>query len=329
MRRNPSRFVRLLHLVLAIACTCWLAGAPARASAAPRPALIDLTDDFDAFWERTQGLEAGARVQAFYAEMNRLLPGFFSASRVGVEQPRYDRHIADALAAYPDQREGIREVSRRFAALFEPARISFERSFGPLRMARPILLIHSLGEMDGGTRSLPGGTMLIFGADVIARLHLAHDIRPFFHHELFHVYHFTHFTTCDEIWCSLWAEGLATYVAQRLNPRATDAELLLEVPSPIRAAVEANKTEAVCTVLARLDSTEPTDSDALFSFRRMNERLPPRFGYYVGYLVAAELGRQRSLRVLARMQSGELRPLIERALRTLASCTPTRTPSRS
>lgn len=302
------------------------AQAQAQTSRATGPVLIDLTDDFDALWQRTQAVESPARVRAFFTEMDRLLPGFFTASRVGVEQARYDRHIANGLAAYPQQREGIREVSRRFAALFAPARASFERSFGPIPTARPIYLIHSFGEMDGGTRSLPGGSTLIFGADVIARLHLAHDIQPFFHHELFHVYHFTRFTTCAQIWCSLWAEGLATYVAQRLNPRATDAELLLEVPSPIRAAVEANKAEAVCAVIARLDSTGGPDSDALFSFRRMNERLPPRFGYYVGYLAAADLGRGRSLPALARLPARQLRPLIERSLRTMASCRPPAAP---
>ena len=312
--------LRALAIAWALLLGCAQAHAQSRPSQAAGPALIDLTDDFDAFWQRTQTLESPDRVRAFFTDMDRLLPGFFRASRVGVEQPAYDRHIANGIAAYPRQRSGISEVSRRFAALFAPARASFERSFGPIPATRPIYLIHSFGEMDGGTRSLPGGSTLIFGADVIARLHLAHDIQPFFHHELFHVYHFTRFTTCEQIWCSLWAEGLATYVAQRLNPRATDAELLLEVPSPIRAAVEANKAEAVCAVLARLDSTGGPDSDALFSFRRMNERLPPRFGYYVGYLVAADLGRSRSLPALARLQARQLRPLIERSLRVMAPC---------
>jgi hypothetical protein len=305
---------------LLLAWALLLACVPAQAGAASGLAMVDLTDDFDAFWRQTQSLDTPARVQAFYAEMEQRLPGFFRASRVGVEQARYDRHIADGLAAYPRQRDGIMAVSRRFAALFEPARVSFERAFGPLRMAQPVYLIHSLGEMDGGTRSLPGGTTLIFGADVIARLHLAHDIQPFFHHELFHVHHLARFGECQQIWCSLWIEGLATYVAKRLNPRATDAELLLEVPAPIRPAVEANRTEAICAVLARLDATGGADAEALFSFARLNERLPPRFGYYVGYLVAADLGRNRSLRALAQLPQRQVRPMIERSLRTMASC---------
>lgn len=295
-----------------------LAAAPAAARTGVLT-LVDLTDEFDAFWESSQGEEGPARVAAMQTRLGPLLPGFYQP-RGGVDPERYVRHAAEALAAYPRQRDGVREVSRRFAGLFAPAQASFEARFGAFTRPQRIYLLHSLGEMDGGTRDLQGGVTLIFGADVIARLHLGHDIRPFFHHELFHLHHSTRFTGCGALWCDLWREGLATYVAKRLNPGATDAELLFEVPEPIPAVVEANRAEAVCVVAARLDSRESDDARALFSFRRMNERLPPRFGYYVGYLVAAELGRTRSLRRLAELPPARVRPLVEEALRRLASC---------
>lgn len=301
---------------IAVLLAWLLACAPAQAELR----LDDLTDEFDTFWQRSQTMAPDARIAAFYAEMGRLLPGFFSAERIGVDQARYDQHVLRGLAAYPEQREGIREVSRRFDALFAPARASFERTFGPVATSRPIYLINSLGEMDGGTRDLPDGNALIFGADMIARYHLGHDIQPFFHHELFHVYHLPRFSRCEALWCGLWTEGLATYVAKSLNPDASDAELLLEIPEPIRPAVEANRAEAVCAVVARLDSTDDEARRALFSFGRMNERLPPRFGYFVGYLAAERLGRTRDLRQLAAMTPEEVRPALDEALRGLATC---------
>jgi len=301
--------------LLAFAIALLLAADPA---AANRLELVDLTDEFDAFWESSQSQDGPVRVAAMQARLGPLLPGFFEPR--GIDAVRYTAHVAEALAQYPAQRDGVREVSRRFAGLLAPAQASFERQFGAFPRPHRIYLVHSFGEMDGGTRSLPGGITLIFGADVIARLHLGHDIAPFFHHELFHLHHFAHFTECGAVWCSLWSEGLATYVAKRLNPGATDAELLLNVPEPIPAAVAANRQEAVCAVLSRLDSAERDDMRALFSFRRMNERLPPRFGYYVGYLVAAELGRTRSLRRLANLRQDQVRPLVERSLRSLATC---------
>ena len=284
--------------------------------------LVDLTGEFDAFWERSQGLPPPERATALRTGFAALIPGFYDPARFNLPDAAiYDIRIGALLQDYPARRDGVREVSRRFADLFAPARQSFEAAFGPFTRPQTIYLVYSFGEMDGGTRALPGGVFLIFGADMIARLHLGHRIQPFFHHELFHLRHAEYFADCGErVWCDLWQEGLATHVAASLNPGATDAELLLEVPEPIRAPVEANRIEAVCAVRARLDSEERGDRQALFSFRRMNERLPPRFGYYVGYLVATELGRRHSLQELARLSPAEARPLVDASLARLAAC---------
>jgi hypothetical protein len=285
--------------------------------------LQDYTDDFAEVFDRTASIQGPARVAAFKAYFAPLLPGFYAHERHGLADPApYDARFLQALETYPAQRQAIAEMSRRFAALLTPAQRSFEREFGPMTGYPPILLVVSLGEFDGGTRELGGTGYLMFGADVMARLHANRDVQPFFHHELFHLYHARHFTTCEAVWCNLWTEGLAVHVAHQLNPQADDDQLLLTQPEPLRAAVEENRTEAVCAVLQRLDSTERGDNRALFSSGRLNERLPPRFGYYVGYLAAAEAGRTRSLQQLAQLRGAEVRPLIETALRALASCTP-------
>ena len=302
---------------LLLACLLF-AAAPAAAQDQLR--LVDLVGETDAFWERTQDLSGPERAAAFRAEIGAHIPGFYDVARVGGDAERYDRRIAQGLSGYAAQRESMREVSARFADMFAPARRSFEAQIGPLDYPRPVYLIHSFGEMDGGTRDLPGGITLVFGADMIARLHMAHDIRPFFHHELFHILHYASFMPRPVIWYALWAEGLATYAARELNPGATDAELLLETPEPIRAAVDAHRQEAICTVVARLDSTDEADGRALFSFSRFNERLPPRFGYFVGYLAAERMGRSHDLAALARMPAEEVRPALEAALREMADC---------
>jgi hypothetical protein len=311
------RALAFASLLLLSAC---VAGAPAT-----RPAgqlqLVDLTDDFADHWERTRAMEDAARVAAFKSAFAALLPGFYDHQRTGLPTPeRYDAHLLAALNRFPEERAGIADVSRRFAAMLEPAQRSFERHFGPLAGYPPIYLVHSLGEFDGGTRSLPEGVRLLFGADMIHRLYETRAVQPFFHHELFHLFHYRSFRDCAPVWCSLWTEGLATYVATQLNPAATDDELLLTSPEPLRAAVERDRAHAVCAVIARLGSTERSDRAALFSNGRLDERLPGRFGYYVGYLAAAELGRTHSLQQLAAMGPAQVRPVLEQALRRLATC---------
>jgi hypothetical protein len=280
--------------------------------------LIDYTDDFAAVWDRTQHLDEPARIAAFKAHFEPLIPGFYSHERHRMERTRYEAFFAKALKDFPAQRAATAEMSRRFASIFAPAERSFEREFGPMTGFRPIILVNGMGEFDGGMRTLGGKGYLMFGADLMARAYADRDPRPFLHHELFHLYHSRTFRDCPMVWCNLWNEGLATYVSHRLNPEATDAELLLESPEPLRPAVDRNRREAVCTVLQRLESEE--DNATMFSSRRFNARLPGRFGYYVGYLVAAEAGKTRSLVQLAQLPDEAVRPLVEASLRALESC---------
>lgn len=291
--------------------------AAAPAAADPLP-LVDLTGEFGRFYDGSEGLDPAQRAAALKRHFAPLIPGFYSSERVTFTD--YDALIGKALALYPEERSDIASVSQRFRSMLEPSRQTFEATFGPLEDVSPIYLLHSLGEMDGGTRTLNGTSHLIFGADVIAKMHGDHDVQPFFHHELFHVLHGRLFDDdCDRTWCGLWTEGLATAVAARLNAGATDAELLLSQPVSLRAAFEANQEEAVCLVLDRLDE-KAAESGLFFGSRRPSETLPPRIGYYIGYLIADRAADTHDLEALADMKGMEVRPMIEATLRSMADC---------
>ena len=300
---------------------CASAARPPTASPVTKPAeslrLVDLTAKFNQVASETAGLDDKAKVAAFEKAMAGVADGFYARSR---KPDRYDTRVLKNLAAYPAQRAAILAVGHDFQQLLVPARASFEATFGPVHSDQPIYLLHSLGEMDGGTRDLGGKTTLIFGADMIARIHAGHDMTPFFHHELFHVLHEPRFGECEPLWCDLWEEGLATYVAGSLNPGAGDGALLLDMPAPIRPPVDANRAAAVCAVAPLLDSTKEDDYAALFYSSSHLPNFPARMGYYIGYLVAAELGKTRSLRQLAEFNPAEVRPLIDQGLTRLATC---------
>jgi hypothetical protein len=292
---------------------------------APHLRLIDLTGDFATAWAQGASLPDAERAAQFKLYFATRLPGFYDHHRMGrATEQQYDAQLLRGLRRFPEQRAGIEDVSRRFSGMLGPALRSFEAAFGPMRGYPPVYLVHSMGEMDGGTRDLPEGTRLIFGADMIHQLYQGVSVQPFFHHELFHLLHGQTFSECEPIWCSLWIEGLAVYVSARLNPRASDRELLLTVPVPLRAAVERDRAAAICPILGNLQSTDRSVYGAMFmgGAGEPGTGLPPRYGYYVGYLVAQEAGRTRSLRQLAAMRHEEVRPLVERILRRLATCPP-------
>jgi hypothetical protein len=294
----------------------------ATAPAAPAFRLVDLTDDYAAFFDRTRDMEPTVRVAALKAEFAPLFPGFYDPERVKAyaTRERYDGRIARSFETFPELRPRYERTSAAFASMLGSARDDFARHFTDLAPIGDIYLVHSMGEMDGGTRTIGGHAYLVFGADVMARLYAPGDERPFFQHELFHVYHAQFFDGCDQVWCALWREGLAVYVSEWLNPGATDAQMGLTMPRPIRPEVDGDRAAAACAVRARFDSDKPEDYAPLFMGQAHLPGLPPRFGYYVGYLVAREAARSRTPQALAHLRPEEARPLVEAALAALAVC---------
>jgi hypothetical protein len=292
-------------------------------TAAPtKPGLrfVDVTAEFDKTAAETAKLtDDKAKVALFEKRMATVADGFYARSR---SPKKYDERVLGSLKAYPERREKILAVSAEFQKLFGPARASFQKAFGPVSSPQPVYLVHSLGEMDGGTRDNLNSkkSTLMFGADVIAKIHYGHDMTPFFHHELFHVYHEPRMEKCDATWCSLWEEGLATYVAAKLNPGAGEAALMLDQPAPIRPAVDANLTGAICAAKPLLSSEKEEDYSKLFYGNAHIDGFPARMGYYLGYLVAADLGKTRSLKQLAALKPAEVKPLIDASLDRMADC---------
>lgn len=286
-----------------------MVGAPSQPAEQHGVPYIDLTAAFSRFFDETAGLDETARVASFRRQMDPLLPGFY-APRDGATPAQYDAQVADALKNFASIRPQYEQVQKTFPAAFEGGIRHFRKQFPGFRPDVPVYLLHSLGEMDGGTRELHGKGYLIFGADMIARIHDAHDLTPFLDHELFHVENHKAFPECEQVWCSLWAEGLATYAAHLMNPDADDKALLLTLPKPIRADVDARWPAALCFTRTRLFSGDAADMKALFTYSTRAQEFPSRFGYYVGLRIAEELGGQYPLPALAHLPPERVKTLL-------------------
>ena len=304
-----------------------LAGILAASSATARPPsqglqFVDYTDEFAKVWQESSPLPDDQRVTAFRAAFAKILPGFYEPERVKdfIKPQRYNELILTGLKQYPEKHEGIARVSREFSGLVGPAQREFEATFGPMTGYPTVLIVNSFGEFDGGTRELADGMHLMYGADMIAQLYQTKPIKPFVQHELFHLLHGRTFNDCEAVACNLWQEGLATYVSATLNPGADDAALGLTMPAPIRPAVEANRKAAICAVRERLESDKPDDYAPLFYGNRKLDGFPARMGYYIGYIVAQDIGRTHDLKEMAAMTPDEVRPLIVQSLDSMASC---------
>ena len=278
--------------------------------------------DFERVADSTSGLPMAERVKEFRSTFDKLYPGLYA----DVDESRLDGRIERALIGFPSIRSTYDEIERKFPEALESAMKEFRKAFPDFTPPMPIYLIHSLGTRDGGTDLVAGRMVMLFGADEIAQLHWDESLQPFILHELFHIEHIRQFPDCDQLWCSLWQEGLATYTASVLTQNASDHQLILDVPHPIREDTDAHWQEALCWTAEHFDSTNPSEVSAAFTggpkpstFSRdlRLAPLPSRFGYYIGLRVATQAAKAQSLSELDRMDNQGARPLVARALTEL------------
>jgi hypothetical protein len=302
---TPSR-----ALFLAVAL---LTAAPVAAAAPARQPYISLTRQFARFADQTKAMPRAERVALFRKRFNALFPGFYEPREM-LDAAHYDDYVAKALEGFPQLRPAYERVERQFPVAYAKGIKHFQTFFPGFTQNLPAYFLHSLGEMDGGTRVVRGKTYFIFGADVIASIQDATTLGPFLDHELFHVENGKYFKDCDAVWCSLWTEGMATYAASVTNPGATDHQLFLDTPAPIRPTVDADWKKALCFTYAKRNSLDPAEYRIFFLGGAAERAFPVRFGYYIGFRMAQRLGAHHHLAELAHMKQAQARALVETEL---------------
>jgi Predicted Zn-dependent protease (DUF2268) len=288
----------------------------AAASSGGGCATTDLMPQFWVYWDKARGADAGERYCLFQEMVEKPNAAVYEGAFHGAQKPPSE-FVPKALAQVHELEPGMRELSAKLAADLPGELDAFRKAFPRFRCEVPVYFLFSAGAFDGATREISGRNALLFGLDVIAKL--KEELSPLVVHELFHVYQ-------DEViandpgtisW-ALWQEGLATYVSRRLNPGVPEQKVCcLPAIDPVGADLPRISKE----LLGLLDSKERTDY-ARFFLGGQEIDIPARSGYYVGYLVASEAGKTRSLEELAAMSPAEVRAVEEKELRRLASGSP-------
>lgn len=315
-----------------------LAGAPAALIAATAPPLraqargyrvVDLMPAYWAFHALAEGMGTSEAAKLFVDTVARRHPEVY-ATHVLLLRPgvSYEEEIARRYLVMASRLEGktalMKRLSTSIATDLTRYETRFREEFADLDYRGDIYFMNSLGGFDGGVRQVKGRTALLFGIDMIAWVYGEEaDPQPFFHHELFHMYHaqfggLGRDPNKPRVIEGLWAEGLATWVAHALNPQAPELAIFgLPRETPQRA--QAMLSELAPRLLADLDSDRLEDYTRWFiGTREADPSQPGRAGYYLGYLIARRLAATRTLPQLARTPLAELRPAIEAALREMA-----------
>jgi hypothetical protein len=204
----------------------------------------------------------------------------------------------------------------------EQANSRFLKMFPDMRWTGDIYVMASGYCFSGRAQMIEGRSALLFGVDAMAALGMR-DLIPGMQHELFHRYHRQYFeyegSSAYPLWTSLWAEGLAMYVSEQLNPSASELDLGL-VPQGMAQQVDERRAEVAADLLRKFESTAEKDA-ALYinSPERTDAVVPPRAGYRLGMLVVRELTKQHSIQTLAHWSQAEAKPQVRAALERIAA----------
>jgi hypothetical protein len=315
---------KLLATLVGVAATTF--ACPAPAAAHPDCPVVDTFARFMDLSARTAAMSPERQAQVFRDDYLARYRDLYAAEvmplPVGAE---LDGRALKSMARVRTHPE-LRTFNVELAASMRRLTHRFEDAFPDFQCDFPVYTTETFGFMDGAGRDVRGRPALVFGVDTIAQYWTPGSLPVFLSHELFHRYHFQAAGFSDDlaerdlIWRSIRAEGLATYVSAKLNPSNPMSDVLM-VPKDLEARAKPFVPQMAAELLASADTVDAKTFGKFFSGGDTGAaRLgwPSRSGYYVGYLVAEDLGRSRGLSELAHMKGPELRAAIGKSLERLS-----------
>lgn len=278
---------------------------------AAAPVIHNSTSTFVSFWETAKDLPLDQQVEEFERVVVPSFPEFYAFMFKDWEESGSTKseRLGKVFETYRPIHEKFSERSAALEKEFEAHLKTFMQAFPDCSDDFEIYITHSLGSMAGGTRTIDGKHYSIFGLDVMLT-HLS-DISttPFFHHELLHFHHHKlGFEETNNFSVNLWAEGLATYVSETLNPGCSERDVLLCVQ--VEECKE-NLPFLWKDLQKNLETTDKKTYNKYFILPASSDKqVPACAGYYLGYLIAKELGQTYSLQELVAMKPREFLPRI-------------------
>ncbi|KAB8193924.1 hypothetical protein FKV24_006190 [Lysobacter maris] len=287
-------------------------------TAAVPPGPVDLMPAFWSAYDGTRG--ANDRVQALTAAFFAPHADIYAGAGLKPTPERLARWLPD-FDSIADQ---VRGLSDDFGRHYERHTRHFQSEFPDFRREQaPIYLMPSLFGFDGHLQPWKGQLPLFIGIDGIVRYHGAGaNLSVFLDHESFHLYQAQVLPDLimddnPPVYGSLWTEGIATYVSERLNPEASLVQVLLD-DVKLAQVDEATVRELAANLIPVLDSTAPEDSKRFFSAGHTGPE-PARGGYLIGLIIARRIGSTLPPAQLPRIPTTTVRRLLEQHLTALAS----------
>lgn len=284
------------------------------------PRVHNIAPAFINFWNGIESKPIDEQLTKVKTEFFPNFPEFYNYKiekwKKGGKNP--DEELIKHLGEFSEIKNEFIKKTTALTRNLDASLASFVNSFPDLDRNFDVYVTHSFGEMDGGTRKIGEKIYFILGIEGMVKYHkgFASEV-PFFHHELFHIYHAQFLPDVPGLWPALWAEGLATYASEKLNPGVSPKDMMLDFPAGM--VTDTHKTIGFhwADLTSKLTSTADGDYESYFLFSSKNKKIVKRAGYYLGYLIAKEIGQTKSLSEMAKLDPNVLLPLIRKAIEKL------------
>jgi uncharacterized protein YjaZ len=99
-----------------------------------------------------------------------------------------------------------------------------------------------------------------------------------------------------------------------MNPGSDDHILMLDLPKPIRPAVDTQWPLALCMLRRDLDKSDQATYASYFMGGGSEQAFPKRWGYYVGYRLMQRVAKRHTLVEIDRMDHVAAHKEIDREL---------------
>jgi hypothetical protein len=280
--------------------------------------LHDFMPEFWRFWDAARDQPLDKQMQLWRDLYVRPHQAVFDDLAVPCK-PQFDSEWAKSsyFPNLPKITPAMHAISDELREQIHPATARFLKTFPDMHWAGDIYIMASGYCFNGRAQSIGGRSAILFGIDTIAAFNQQNQI-PHLHHELFHCYHRQFFdyepSSGYPLWTSLWTEGLAVYVSEQLNPRASERDLSM-MPLGMVEHVNSRQSELAADFLKRFDSTGEKDATVYFNDANSKDPfVPPRAGYELGVLVVRDLAEHYSLQTMAHWSQQEAKPRIREVL---------------
>jgi hypothetical protein len=286
-------------------------------------AMHDFTPDFWRFWEAAQNQPVDRQAQLWqqlYVSRHQAVFDDLATACKDQWDAAWARthYLKDLPRVVPAIRTMVADLPRQL----EEANMRFLKTFPDMRWSGDVYVMASGYCFSGRAQMIQGRSALLFGVDAIAALGQK-DLIPGMQHELFHRYHHQFFdfeaSSAYPLWTALWAEGMATYVSERLNPSASEVDLA-QFPLGMVRQVDERRGKLAADFLRRFEST--AEQDAKLYFNDINSKhalIPARAGYQLGVLVIRDLSKQYSIQTMAHWSQAEAKPKVHAALERISA----------